>query len=146
MTTTSIKSTLEAAANPDTNFKLWLDELTAAQKWLEPWWDNAKKASARYSNKDANSYGSLAYVGGARGRRYNIFGANVLDILDYANTSKYTTARILGGIDINGSGGNIRLDSGVWMNTAAVTSLTISPTTANNFVQYSSFALYGIKG
>jgi hypothetical protein len=87
----------------------------------------------------------LAGRAGAANSGSNIFGANVLDILDYANTNKYTTARILGGIDINGSGGNIRLDSGVWMNTAAVTSLTISPTTANNFVQHSSFALYGIK-
>ena len=86
----------------------------------------------------------LAGRAGAANSGSNIFGANVLDILDYANTNKYTTARILGGIDRNGSG-NIRLDSGVWMNTAAVTSLTISPTTANNFVEYSSFALYGIK-
>ena len=75
----------------------------------------------------------------------NIFGANVLDVLDYADANKYKTARILGGIDRNGDG-NIRLDSGVWMNTAAITSLTIMPTTGNNFVQYSSFALYGIKG
>jgi len=87
----------------------------------------------------------LAGRAGAANSGSNIFGVNVLDVLDYANTNKYKTARILGGIDRNGDG-NIRLDSGVWMNTAAVTSLTISPTTANNFVQYSSFALYGIKG
>jgi hypothetical protein len=87
----------------------------------------------------------LAGRAGAANSGSNIFGANVLDVLDYANTNKYKTARILGGIDRNGDG-NIRLDSGVWMNTAAVTSLTISPTTGNNFVQYSSFALYGIKG
>jgi hypothetical protein len=87
----------------------------------------------------------LAGRAGAANSGSNIFGANVLDVLDYADTNKYKTARILGGIDRNGNG-NIRLDSGVWMNTAAVTSLTISPTTANNFVEYSSFALYGIKG
>jgi hypothetical protein len=87
----------------------------------------------------------LAGRAGAANSGSNIFGANVLDVLDYANTNKYKTARILGGIDRNGDG-NIRLDSGVWMNTAAITSITISPTTANNFTQYSSFALYGIKG
>ena len=80
MTTTSIQSSLEAAADPDTNYKLWIDELTAAQKWLEPWWDNAKRSSARYANKESNSYGATSYVGGTRGRRYNIFGANV-DVL-----------------------------------------------------------------
>jgi len=87
----------------------------------------------------------LAGRAGAANSGSNIFGVNILDVLDYADANKYKTARILGGIDIS-SAGNIRLDSGVWMNTSAITSLTISPTTANNFVQYSSFALYGIKG
>jgi hypothetical protein len=86
----------------------------------------------------------LAGRAGAANSGSNIFGTNVVDVLDYANANKYKTARILGGIDRNGDG-NIRLDSGVWMNTAAVTSLTIMPTTGNNFVQYSHFALYGVK-
>jgi hypothetical protein len=76
----TVKSSLEAAANPDTNFKLWLDELTAAQKWLKPWWDQARKASDRFSNKTANSE---TMIGPARGRRYNIFAANV-DVLSAA--------------------------------------------------------------
>jgi hypothetical protein len=103
---------------------------------------NGSSASAGGAGSQTRIFAGRA---GAASSGSNIFGANVLDVLDYANTNKYKTARILGGIDRNGDG-NIRLDSGVWMNTAAVTSLTISPTTANNFVQYSSFALYGIKG
>lgn len=73
-----------------------------------------------------------------------IYATSVIDILDYANTSKYKTTRSLGGFDANGSG-YISLGSGLWMNTNAITSLTLT-CEVGNFVQYSSFALYGIKG
>ena len=72
------------------------------------------------------------------------FGTIVMDVLDYANTNKYKTARSLAGADLNGTGW-ISLSSSVWMNTAAITSITLLPG-ADSFVQYSSFALYGIKG
>lgn len=71
------------------------------------------------------------------------FGANIIDILDYTNTNKYTTLRTLMGWDGNGSG-YISLASGLWMNTNAVTSIKLIPH-SNNFTQYSHFALYGIK-
>jgi len=74
----------------------------------------------------------------------SIFGAQIIDILDYANTNKYKTVRILTGDDLNGSGG-IRLISGLWMNTNAITSLEFTVNGGSNFVQYSHFALYGIK-
>ena len=72
------------------------------------------------------------------------FGASIADILDYANTNKYKTVRSLGGHDNNGSG-NIKMESGNWRSTSAVTSITLIPNTAN-FVEYTQFALYGIKG
>ena len=72
-------------------------------------------------------------------------GVGVLDVLDYANTNKYKTTRSLAGYDNNGSG-VIELDSGNWRNTAAITSITIAPGAGTSFNQYSSFALYGIKG
>ena len=73
----------------------------------------------------------------------NIYGAGVIDILDYTNTNKYKTVRSLGGYDANGSG-YIMFDSGLWMDTSAITSIKLTPT--NSFTQYSQFALYGIKG
>jgi hypothetical protein len=75
----------------------------------------------------------------------SMFGGIVLDILDYANTSKYKTTRSLGGTDQNGSGA-IYLNSGLWMSASAITSVTVKPSSANSFVQYSSIALYGIRG
>ena len=75
----------------------------------------------------------------------SVFGVTVIDILDYANTNKYKTFRVLSGFDANGSGG-VRLYSGLWMSTSAMTSITFDSETSGDFVQYSSFALYGIKG
>ena len=72
------------------------------------------------------------------------FAAGVTDILDYTNTSKNKVARTLVGYDLNGSGA-VGLWSHLWTNTAAVTSISLTPSTGN-FNQYSSFALYGIKG
>ena len=78
----------------------------------------------------------------ADGTLANAYGASVLDILDYASTSKYKTARRLEGVDLNGSG-SVGIVSGVWMNTAAVTSVSIIAA-FTGFKQYSTFALYGI--
>ena len=77
----------------------------------------------------------------------NIFGASVMDILDYTSTNKYKTVRSLAGYDLNGSGYMV-LWSGVWMKSPeTITTVTLLPNAATgNFAQYSSFALYGIKG
>lgn len=71
--------------------------------------------------------------------------ATIIDILDYANTSKYKTTRSIGGTDINGAGGYAIYRTGNWRSTSAISSILIYPT-SGNFTQYSSFALYGIKG
>lgn len=75
----------------------------------------------------------------------SIFGTFITDILDYANTNKNKTTRSLAGVDTNGAG-RVMLQSSLWMNTAAITSITLTNGSGANFPQYSSFALYGIKG
>ena len=53
----------------------------------------------------------------------------------------------MAGYDANGdTNGNIRLASGMLLSTPAISSITLTSGTSSNFVQYSSFALYGIKG
>ena len=74
----------------------------------------------------------------------NTFAVTVTDILDYANTNKYKTLRIINGQDKSGSG-ELYLVSGLWKNTNAVTQILIKPNTSS-FSQYTQFALYGIKG
>ena len=74
-----------------------------------------------------------------------IFGANVIDILDYTNTNKNKTSRSIGGVDLNGNtDGRIMFQSASWRNTAAITSISFR-TSTGNLAQNSTFALYGIK-
>lgn len=88
---------------------------------------------------------SLYRITGA-GAGTDTFGVSVIDILDYKNTNKYTTVRALTGDDNNGDG-RISLGSGLWRNTAAITSIKLFPNGgSSSFVQYSTAALYGIKG
>jgi hypothetical protein len=105
-------------------------------------------SSASAENHSTQSYMSISFTSSSA--TANIFGALVLDVLDYANTNKYKTLRNLGGMDINGTtagyGGRIGLISGLWQSTSAVTSIKFYPQNGTQFNQYSHFALYGIKG
>lgn len=80
------------------------------------------------------------------GASTNVFGAGIIDILDYANTNKYKTVRFLDGYDNNGSG-LIALRSGLWQSTAAISNITLAPENFGGVTYrlYSSFALYGVK-
>ena len=81
---------------------------------------------------------------GIEGNTTSNYSAYVCDILDYANTNKYKTFRTLNGVDKNGSG-SIRLQSGLWQSTSAINTIELFHA-AGNFEQYTSVALYGIKG
>ena len=74
------------------------------------------------------------------------FGVMILDILDYANTSKYKTTRSLNGCDSNNTSvTDIALASGLYLSTSAISRIDFAPYT-NGFAEYTTFALYGIKG
>jgi hypothetical protein len=75
----------------------------------------------------------------------NVFAAQIIDVLDYDDTNKYKTIRAVSGFDDN-SVGTIRLGSSLWTNTSAISSIQIFNYGGSNFLQYSTFALYGIKG
>jgi hypothetical protein len=72
------------------------------------------------------------------------FGAGIIDVLNYTDTNKNRVTRQLIGYDANGSG-QIYFGSGMLLSTPAITKIELFPN-AGSFAQYSSFALYGIKG
>jgi hypothetical protein len=76
-----------------------------------------------------------------------VFGVGIIDILDYTNTNKNKTIRSLSGINNNdtSTGRQIALASGFWSNTSAINNIVIGGN-GGTLQQYSSFALYGIKG
>jgi hypothetical protein len=116
---------------------------------------------ANYSRHYLDGNNSVMYAGASTSQNYcncgyqaaanntaNSFGAGIMDILDYSSTSKAKTIRFLGGVEDNtAAAGNIAFRSGLWYATpAAITSIKLIATGGTqNFVQYSSFALYGVK-
>lgn len=106
-----------------------------------------------YHFLEGNGSGAVASAGANQTENWlfinGFIGANtpspfIIDILDYADTNKFKTIRSLHGGE-NNSAGNIALCSGLWRSTSAITSINLFPS-SSSFAQYSTFALFGIKG
>lgn len=123
---------------------------------------NSDTVDANYASHHLGGDGSSTFVyGSASGPVYlpncfpladqtaNTHGVLIIDIHDYSSTTKYKTIRDFCGIDNNnspaGSPGCVNLGSGLWENTNAVTSVTITGL-GINFTTTSTFALYGMVG
>jgi hypothetical protein len=78
----------------------------------------------------------------------NVYGAIILDILDYSSTTKNKTLRTISGVENNSgtASSQLNLRSDLWISTAAITTLTIENNGGDNFNSNSTFSLYGIKG
>ena len=76
----------------------------------------------------------------------NIYGVSIVDIIDYASTSKNKTMRTISGVDGNQASTNylVQLNSGAWYSTAAVSSISIKTNSAA-FTTGTTMALYGVK-
>ena len=137
-----------------------LSRSTRGAATADAWFQINSDTGSNYAHHDLSGNGSAASAGNSSGTTNiyycftianipastatsGIFGGQVLDILDYASTSKYKTTRMLGGFDANGSG-SVYLSSGLWQSTSAINSLTFY--TISNWAQYTQFALYGVKG
>jgi len=73
----------------------------------------------------------------------NIFSSGSLYIPNYTS-SNYKSFSGEGSAENNSTTAYLTIDANLWSNTAAITSITIT-CGQGNFVQYSSFYLYGIK-
>jgi hypothetical protein len=72
-----------------------------------------------------------------------IFGTSIVDIPDFTSTSKNKVTRSFGG-NTNSVNSETGLNSGLWMSTAAITSLKITSQSAT-FLAGSRFSLYGVR-
>ncbi len=98
-------------------------------------------SAGSYSVTSTNTAGGSFTAGTAA---TSVFGAVIIDILDYASADKNKTTRILSGADFNGTG-QIRFSSGSVALTSPITSLNLFDINGGTLSQYSSFALYGVK-
>jgi len=115
---------------------------TSGHYWYHYLYGNGTSAGAA-----GGSYSAVAlpYFGSSNSNTAGIFGAGIIDIIDYASTTKYKTVRSIQGVDANiaSTSYQINLSSGMWNSTSAITSITLLPSTS--FVAGNSFALYGIN-
>jgi len=80
------------------------------------------------------------------GDNASVYGTTVLDILDYRNANKNTTVQCSNGNVGGGTSPNrVVFESGLWDNTAAVTSITLTIGWGSNIVRGSEFTLYGLN-
>jgi large repetitive protein len=77
------------------------------------------------------------------------WGVAILDLLDYASTSKFKTMRYLNGVDLNGATvglpGRTNMGSGSYQSINAINSITITSNASSTFQTNTSFGLYGVK-
>ncbi len=120
------------------NFRIQFNSDTAANySHHQLTGDGGSTASYAGSSESYITSGNFSGVSG-------IFTGVILDILDYADTNKFKTTRSLTGFDRNGAG-SVSFNSGNWRSGSAITSIRLFAGN-NAFAQYSSLALYGIKG
>jgi hypothetical protein len=122
---------------------------------------NGDISSSNYAFHTLNGDGSNDNAAGTSGFSYiqavgvvpqnnataNLVGAVIIDIHDYASTTKNKTVRIFGGSDSNAADTTykVNLASGLWVDTSAINSISIVSASASWETQ-TTFALYGIKG
>jgi len=129
---------------PDTvSIQLNGDTTVGNYKWHLVGGDSANVASY---NGQLNPAGLFAGAAAGGSSNASAFAANIVDILDFASTSKNKTMRAFGGSSAStGFDNEVRLYSSLWMSTAAVTSIVIAINSANNLTTGSRFSLYGLK-
>ena len=73
------------------------------------------------------------------------YGGGVIDILDYANANKNTTALSVGGQALGATYSWMALGSGLWDNAGAVDRIAIAGGYSSDFVRGTEVTLYGVQ-
>lgn len=107
--------------------------------WHELYGDGASAAAGAGASQTYMKFSFMA----SGGTTYPQVG--ICDILDYQNTNKYKTIRVLAGSDMNGATGYVMFRSGLWQSSNALNTIKIFPA-SGSFNQYTTAALYGVKG
>ncbi len=147
------KTTYDDSFNSILTVKVQFNSDTTSGNYVYHWIAAERNSGGTLSRGSNNSliYGNVNHLTGAYASQNgsgisNVFAINVLDILDYSNTNKFKTTRLITGDSHNHVGNQfVGMWSGLWRSTSAITSIKLF-VDAGNFITNSAFALYGIKG
>lgn len=128
------RSTLSASLD---NLSMYFNNDTATNYATHYLSGNGSSVSSGYFNSQARFYIPSLFPAATSAQMAD----TIIDVLDYTNTNKNKTVRILTGFDANGSG-SVSFVSGLWMSTAAINRFNAE--TSASVVAGSRFDLYGI--
>ena len=119
---------------------------TSTSNYYDHWVEATGAAVQAGDGGGGNAYTILHRMTQGSAAASNMMGVVIVDIHDYSSTSKNKTIRYFSGVEDNNTiYSTLDIGSGLWANTAAITSMTITIAT-DNYNTQSVFALYGIKG
>jgi len=111
-------------SNSNFSFKMLIGDGSAATSYGTT---NSQVADVPAATMTANTFGNMEiYIPNYAGSNNKSFSVDSVDEGNQTTVYSYLTA-------------------GLWSQTAAITGIKIAPAGANNFVQYSTATLYGIK-
>ena len=105
---------------------------------------NASSVGTYYSTA-GNAIGFTPFSGASS--TANTFGSLTMWIPNYANTSYYKTVLITSGAEsmtTTSSQYAVKRTAGLWQSTSAITSFNVHINGGHDFVQYSSYTVYGV--
>jgi len=131
----------DTKSDTSANFLLRINGVTTSSYAHHRLYANGGSSLSSYASTSTSAI--IAGVTASANAPSNEFGTTVIDVLDFASTSKTTTTRSLSGV----LAGNtyVVLGSGLYNSTDAVASVTILGEHSNSFVTGSRFSLYGIR-
>jgi hypothetical protein len=97
--------------------------------------------SSTASYSASNSLGGLVNISTTTS---STFANSQLYIPNYAGSTNKSSS-MDGVSENNATGANAFLNANLWSNTAAITSITLTPEGGDNIVQYSTAYLYGVS-
>ena len=95
------------------------------------------------SANDTRQYGPV-YGVSTNSATASIFGSGEIYIPNYTS-SNYKSSSGEGVTENNGTTSGQALNANLWSSTAAITRITLTPSSGAGFIQYSTATLYGIK-
>jgi len=124
--------------NGDTGANYSQTELYADQSGTISSW---RGTGFNYANAGLDSNGASMLA--------DTFGSHQVWIPHYSNTANFKQILAFGAAENNSTTGSQwreMIGANLWSATAAVNQITLTPATGDDFVQYSTFTLYGITG